>query len=61
MSNPPRDNKGNIKCEVCGGYGYVFDDGASGQRRCPSCEGTTVSRNPRHKQQPAKPADLDLP
>jgi DnaJ-class molecular chaperone len=44
--NEPRDNKGNIKCSYCGGYTYKFDHGASGQHRCPACNGTGISQKP---------------
>ena len=44
------DNKGNRKCEVCGGYGYVFNrSGDFGQSQCNACLGTKISQKPLRK------------
>lgn len=41
--------QGRIKpiCKTCGGYGYNFNTEAGNARKCDSCGGDRISRDPR--------------
>ncbi len=56
MNKLPRDNKGNVKCTGCGGYGYWFPAGQKSAAKCDACGGDGISRKPGHVS--IKPVDV---
>lgn len=49
MSNEFEDEANKVKykrCRTCGGYGYNFNTEHGNARKCDSCNGDKISRDP---------------